>query len=313
MKKIVVTGGVGYVGRELVRQLAEDPSNELHVIDTLASGEHRLEAMDQSRFKLHRTDIRDGQATADTLDSIKPDVVFHLAAIHYIPLCEKNPGNAVDVNVTGTVNLLCAMPECSRFVFASSAAVYAPSDSAHVEGVSAIQPMDVYGWTKLHGENYVNHFHDMQRVRGVNVRLFNVVGSGETNPHLAPAIIEQLDDGVTNIKLGNLFPQRDYINVADVAEGFRRLAEVAPTQEALLCNLGSGKSHEVGAMVRSIATAAGRELVIEQDANRVRTVDRPMLLACTDRIQSLTGWTPSIPLSQSMQEAWETRAEDKLH
>jgi len=312
MNKVVVTGGNGYVGRALVEQLAGD-AGQLHVIDNLASGKHRLDEMDQSSFELHVTDIRDADAVRQTLELINPDVVIHLAAIHYIPLCENNPANAVDVNVNGTVNLLSAMPEGARFVFASSAAVYAPSDTEHVEDVSEVGPMDVYGWTKLHCEHYINHFHSMQRISGVNVRLFNVVGSGETNPHLAPAIIEQLDGGINTIKLGNLFPQRDYINVADVAEGFRRLAAVEiHDKNALVSNLGTGKAFEVGQMVQSIASAAGIELTIEQDEQRIRAVDRPMLKASTKRLEQTLGWKPSISLEQSMVESWATRAEDKL-
>ena len=182
-----------------------------------------------------------------------------------------------------------------------------------MEDVSAIEPMDVYGWTKLHGENYLNYFHQQQRVDGLNVRLFNVVGSGETNPHLAPAIIEQLNDNVSSIKLGNLFPQRDYINVRDAAEGFWRLANASSgDKSAQISNLGTGTAHEVGEMVKLIARASGRELNIEQDQDRVRAVDRPMLLASIDRIQSLTGWRPEITLAESMSDAWNTRELDKL-
>ncbi len=313
MTVVLVTGGLGYVGRELVRQLCEQDNIELHVIDNLDCGKHRLETMDQKKFTLHITDIRDRQATTDTVQKIKPDLVYHLAAIHYIPLCESDPGNAVSVNVMGTVNLLDCLPPKTRFVFASTAAVYAPEDGAHTEGRSAEKPMDVYGWTKYHGEQYVRYYSDIGKVRGTIVRLFNVVGSGETNPHLAPAIIEQLSDGVTQVKLGNLFPHRDYIDVTDVALGFQKIAQAGSTQEELLCcNLGTGRSHAVSEMVEQIAAAAGIALEIEQDSDRIRAVDRPMLKASTERLKEKTGWTPSVPLSESMQRAWTTRGEDRL-
>lgn len=314
MTTIAVTGGAGYVGRELVRQLvAAHPDAALHVIDNLDCGEHRLEAMALDKFTLHRVDIRDRDAVRAAMASIAPDIVYHLAAVHFIPFCERDPGDAVARNVAGTVNLLDAVPQGTRFVFASTAAVYGPEDTAHVEDTSPIRPMDIYGWTKLQGEQFVRYYHEAGKVSGAIVRLFNVVGSGETNPHLAPAIIEQLDGGNTRVKLGNLFPHRDYIDVSDAAEGFRRIDAARSADGTLtLSNLGTGHSHAVGDMVRSIAEAAGIAIEIEQDESRVRAVDRPMLKASTAKLEALTGWRPQIPLIEAMRKAWATRKEDRL-
>lgn len=314
MTTIAVTGGAGYVGRELVRQLvAAHPDAALHVIDNLDCGEHRLEAMALDKFTLHRVDIRDRDAVRAAMASIAPDIVYHLAAVHFIPFCERDPGDAVARNVAGTVNLLDAVPQGTRFVFASTAAVYGPEDTAHVEDTSPIRPMDIYGWTKLQGEQFVRYYHEAGKVSGAIVRLFNVVGSGETNPHLAPAIIEQLDGGNTRVKLGNLFPHRDYIDVSDAAEGFRRIGAARSADGTLtLSNLGTGHSHAVGDMVRSIAEAAGIAIEIEQDESRVRAVDRPMLKASTAKLEALTGWRPQIPLIEAMRKAWATRKEDRL-
>jgi UDP-glucose 4-epimerase len=310
---VLVTGGVGYVGRELVRQLAAENRCEIHVIDSLASGEHRLGSMDLGSFTLHRADIRDAEAVNDIMRRVSPRTIFHLAAIHYIPACERQPGNAVAVNVGGTVNLLDAAPSGAQFVFASTAAVYAPSDEAHTEDDIGSGPVDIYGLTKLHGENFIRYYHGLGRVGGVIVRLFNVVGPGETNPHLAPAIIEQLSDGKTRLALGNLFPKRDYIDVADAASGFRMISARARTGPApTICNLGTGQASEVGEMVRLIAQASGLDVSIVQDPARMRTVDRPMLRASTLHLRALTGWTPQTSLQVSMQRAWATRHEDKL-
>lgn len=315
MQRIVITGGLGYVGHELVRQVVEYDDAEVHVIDNLASGPQRLTRVPLDRFQLHVADITDGRAMRGLLEKVRPDLIFHLAAIHYIPLCEAEPGRAVSVNVAGTVNLLDAAPRGCTFIFASTAAVYAPEDEAHVEDSSAVGPMDIYGWTKIQGEEFVRYYHGRGRVSGVIVRLFNVVGSGETNPHLAPAIIEQLDEGTTSVQLGNLFPHRDYIDVTDAALGFRKLAAAAVPRadEPQLCNLGTGRSNEVGDVVRFIARAAGIDLAVEQDASRVRAIDRPMLKASTTKLESLTGWKPTTSLEESMRRAWSTRALDKLN
>jgi UDP-glucose 4-epimerase len=309
---ILVTGGLGYVGRELVRQLLDSGARQLHVLDNLASGEHRLQAMQTDRFTLHRVDVRDRAGVAAVMRDVVPDVIFHLAAVHYIPACEAAPGDAVGINVAGTVNLLDAAPRQATFVFASTAAVYVPRDSAHLES-EATGPVDIYGFTKLQGEQFVRYYAAQGKVRGRIVRLFNVVGPGETNPHLVPAIIRQLGSGVRRVQLGNLFPRRDYIDVADAASGFQRIAQAgAPDDALLVSNLGTGVTHAVGDAVAQIAHAAGLPLEIEQDPARVRAVDRPLLQASTQTLRALTGWVPAMSFEQSMQRAWQARMADGL-
>lgn len=310
---VLVTGGNGYVGRELVRQLIAQRDCEVHVLDNIASGEHRLAQMDQQAFVLHRQDIRDTDAVSELLNRIRPSIIYHLAAVHFIPACEAEPGNAVAINVAGTVNLLNATPAGTKFVFASSAAVYRPLPDAHLERDEELGPVDVYGYTKLHGEHFVRHYHNQNKVRGVIVRLFNVVGPGETNPHLVPAIISQLASGNHQLALGNLFPHRDYIDVSDVAAGFRALAKRDAFEGGpLISNLGTGNTHSVGDVVATIGTAAGVTIDIQQDPLRMRAVDRPMLKASTQKLKQITGWTPSISLAESMHRAWTNRVEDGL-
>ncbi|MBR1268863.1 NAD(P)-dependent oxidoreductase [Bradyrhizobium sp. AUGA SZCCT0222] len=310
---VLVTGGNGYVGRELVRQLIAQQDCEVHVLDNMASGEHRLAQMDEQAFVLHRQDIRDTDAVSELLNKIRPSIIYHLAAVHFIPACEAEPGNAVAINVAGTVNLLNATPAGTKFVFASSAAVYRPLPDAHLERDEDLGPVDVYGYTKLHGEHFVRHYHNQKKVRGIIVRLFNVVGPGETNPHLVPAIISQLASGNHRLALGNLFPHRDYIDVSDVGYGFRALARHDAFEDGpLISNLGTGNTHSVGDVVATIGTAAGVTVDIQQDPLRVRAVDRPMLKASTQKLKQVTGWAPSISLAESMHRAWTNRMEDGL-
>jgi UDP-glucose 4-epimerase len=161
--------------------------------------------------------------------------------------------------------------------------------------------------------NNLYYYHDLGKVNGAIVRLFNVVGSGETNPHLAPAIVEQLDGGNHVVKLGNLFPHRDYIDVRDAAQGFQRIGAARSEEGALtLSNLGTGVSHAVGDMVQLIADAAEISIKVEQDESRIRAVDRPMLKASTTELERLTGWRPEISLAEAMRSAWSTRQEDRL-
>jgi UDP-glucose 4-epimerase len=299
--RIVVTGGVGFVGKELVRQLSAHA--DVVVADLLRYGEPG-DWLKEHDFR--RVDIRDPEAIGELIADVRPDAVVHLAAIHYIPECDADPVNAVATNVAGTVNTLAACPEGTRFVFASSGAVYQPDEAPHREYESTLGPADIYGITKLQGEDYVRAFTRNRNLKSVIVRLFNVIGPGETNPHLLPAIVTQLQNGVDTIDLGNTWPKRDYIDVRDAAGGFAAAA-LGTNPDDLDCaivNLGSGHQYSVDDMLSRMREVLGVKLEVRQDPRRMRAVDRPFLGADITRIKELFGWSPAHGLDETLRQTW---------
>lgn len=115
--RVVVTGGAGFVGRELVRAL--QPKAEVLVADRLRYGMPDWLASPPEGVRLSQVDIRDAAAIRGVIEEFRPDAVVHLAAIHYIPECDADPPLAVSTNVTGTVNVLAA---CRRGPASSSPA-----------------------------------------------------------------------------------------------------------------------------------------------------------------------------------------------
>lgn len=302
--RVMVTGGAGFVGRELVRALS--PKAEVLVADLLRYGAPEWLTHDAPNFRFHRLDIRDAAATRSLVEYFQPDVIVHLAAIHYIPECDSDPANAVATNVTGTMNVLAACPPGVRFVFASSGAVYAPDEAAHREYESVLQPADIYGITKLQGEQYVRIFAEERGITAAIVRLFNVIGPGETNPHLLPAIVTQLRQGVDTINLGNTWPKRDYIDVQDAAAGFAAAA-LGTNTEGVACevvNLGSGRQYSVDEILARMRAALGLEFSVKQDPTRMRAVDRPYLGADISRIAEVFGWQPVHELDETLKRTW---------
>jgi len=305
--RIVVTGGAGFVGRELIR-LLHDTGEEVLVADRLRYGMPDWLQTPPEGVRLSQVDIRDAPAIRGVIEDFRPDAVVHLAAIHYIPECDADPPLAVSTNVTGTVNVLAACPPGTRFVFASSGAVYEPDEAPHQEMVSSLKPADIYGITKLQGEAYVRAFaadHDLSC--GI-VRLFNVIGPGETNPHLLPAIIAQLRDGAQSIDLGNTWPKRDYIDVRDAAAGFAAVARGAnpPGVDCEVVNLGSGQQYSVDDILARMRSVLGLSFEVRQDPRRMRAVDRPYLGADISRIREVFDWAPANELDATLERTWAT-------
>jgi UDP-glucose 4-epimerase len=302
--RVLVTGGNGFVGRPLVRLLY--PGHTVHVIDSLRCGPIRFHDRERASFTLHQADIRDRQAVSNILAAVRPDVIVHTAAIHFIPECEENPELAVSTNLHGTVNLLAQCPPGCRFVFASSAAVYQPSLQALCEDASATHPIDVYGLTKAHAEDYVRYLARHRGFPAVIARLFNVVGPGETNPHVLPEIIAQLKAGRSRLRLGNTTSKRDFIYVSDAAAGFAALAtagNVGPG-ESVTVNLGTGRAYSIGEVLALLADITERKITVDQDDSKMRTRDNPLLLAGIEKAWRLFQWRPAYDLAAALRDTW---------
>jgi UDP-glucose 4-epimerase len=303
-RRILITGGNGYVGRQVARRLYE--ANEVCIVDNLRFGQVRFCEAELGRLRFERVDILDQAAVQAVIDDFRPDAIIHLAAIHYIPECEQDPAGALRTNVLGAMNMLLAAPEGSRFVYASSGAVYKPDTNPHSEGTALLEPNDIYGMNKLHGEHYVRYLAKERSLSAVVVRLFNVVGPGETNPHLLPEIVAQLKSGRTTIRLGNRWPKRDYIHVEDAACGFATVA-VADTLtpgQTVTVNLGTSQPYSVDEILSKLQHIAQIRFALEEDGTRVRAVDRPCLIADTTQIRLRFGWEPSFTIDDALRDLW---------
>lgn len=304
--RILVTGGNGYVGRTLCRQLIAD-KHDVCIVDTLRYGQSRFSVEELRQLRLEQTDLRQLAPLQNVVEDFAPDAIVHLAAIHFIPECEGDPELAVSTNVLGTSNLAAVAPAGCRFVFASTGAVYRPEADPHREHVSAEGPADVYGWTKLQGEQYVRYFAERRAYSAIIIRLFNVIGPGETNPHVLPEIVAQLKAGRQQLQLGNLEAKRDYVHVEDVARGFAAaaLSGSVPVGETQTVNLGTQKSYSVRELLETLQSVGAPKFQVVNDPARMRPSDRPFLAANISKIQQLLNWQPQLDIHQALTDLWQ--------
>jgi UDP-glucose 4-epimerase len=297
-RRILVSGGAGFIGSHLVERLV-DLGEHVAVVDDLSRGRRDWLHPDA---KLHELDVRDTDALGHAVAQSAPEVVVHLAALHFIPAVDGAPELAWDVNVNATRTLLDTLarrpPEL--LLFASTAAVY-PDRRGPIAESCRPQPFDLYGRTKLEGERLVEEFASRAGTRCVVARLFNVIGTRETNPHVIPELVGQLRQGHVSVRLGNLDPRRDYTDVVDVAVALERLLSL-PDDSGSTFNLGSGRSVSVADLVQVCEQVLGRPIDVEVEPRRWRTQDRAELVADSRRLRDATGWEPTRSLSDTLAE-----------
>jgi UDP-glucose 4-epimerase len=294
----LITGGLGFIGNELTRQLLAR-GREVVIVDNRRRVAPRL--ADLAAVRVIEADLTDADAARRAFAGLRPRNVFHLAAIHYIPECNADPALALRVNVEATQNVLDAAIAVGtrHFLLASTGAIYADSPAALTED-ARVAPVDIYGWSKVFAEELARWRAARGEIRVTVGRFFNNYGPRETNRHIIPEILDQLRAS-DELRLGTTSTRRDYIHTCDNAEALLRLADLPPECERTV-NIGTGVDASVEELVALLGELLGRPLRITHDPARVRPVDKQVQRADITRLAQLTGWRPQVKLREGLAE-----------
>jgi UDP-glucose 4-epimerase len=299
--RYLVTGGAGFIGSELVRQLAPH-ADRLTIVDNLVNGtRENVEEVLDDHIQLVVADVRDNERMAGLMHGA--DVVFHLACLgvrHSI----HSPLENHQVNADATLRLLMAARESGvgRFVCVSSSEVYGTARRAPMDEDHPTFPMTVYGSSKLAGECYARAFFQTYRYPTVVVRPFNAYGprchhEGDCG-EVIPKFMLRCLAGEPMIIFGDGSQTRDFTYVSDTAAGIT-LAGLSPEAVGQTINLGSGAEIKIADLAREVASAAGRpgHRITYAEA---RPGDVLRLFADTSLARRLLGYRPKVPMSEGL-------------
>lgn len=299
MKKILITGGAGFIGKELIKILLEK-NYQIHVLDALLFDQSFIR---DSKITNHKLDITDKTKLIELVKKIKPKIVVHLAAIHLIPVCEKQRQSAQLTNILGTENLLQALQniKLEKFILASTGGVYDWKTKIASEK-SLVNPQDNYTTTKYVNEKQLYFWSEMTANPYVIVRIFNTIGPNDPNGHLIPDILSQLDDKkkVNKINLGNTKSKRDYIDVIDVAKSISKIIELKTSKKSDTINICNQTSYSIKDIVEIISKNLDTKIIINVDKKRIRKFDRPHQTGSNNKLKKLTGYKPTYTLQDSI-------------
>jgi UDP-glucose 4-epimerase len=299
MSKIVVTGGAGFIGGHLVPRLLSD-NHKVLVIDNLYSGrrEYVPAQADFVELDLARADE---SKVFEVFRDYCPDAVIHLAAIHYIPHCVANPSETFLANVRSTdviARALRGIPT-KKLIAASTADIYPLVDRVHVESDTPA-PNNPYGLSKFLLEEIIaGAARSNPNLSCVALRLFNVYGHRDTNPHVIPRIMELLCSQVSEIRVGATETTRDFVHVEDVVQAiYTALLHDSGKYEVF--NVGTGRATSIQQVLRILLRGAGDRRQVVQDKNLLRAYDRLSLTSDITKITQVLKWQPTIGIEKGL-------------
>lgn len=303
MKKGLVIGAAGFVGRYLIREMKEN-SIEPYVTKL------PHERLDGVEARVYDLDIMDKEAIVALLMEIRPDYIFHLAAQSSVGLAWKNPILTVDVNIKGSINVMDAVRELfykPRVLLIGSGEEYGhiqPGESPITE-TNLLRPGNIYAATKACQNMIGNIYSKAYDMELMMVRAFNHIGPGQAPMFVVSDFCKQvveIEKGLREpvMMVGNLAARRDFTDVRDVVKAYVALVQKGEPGETY--NVGSGNAREIRQILDLIISMSDKDVRVEIDPNKIRPVDVPIIEADITKLNRLTGWKPQIPLEQTVKE-----------
>ena len=309
--RILVTGGAGFIGSEVVKQLIKKNSF-VTVLDNFSSGKKQYLPKNTKKLKIIKGDITDektvGRAVKDQ------DSVIHLAALPFIPDSFYYPANFFNVNTIGSVNLLWKSIQSNsvkRFIQISTSEVYGSAQHVPMDETHTTAPHSTYAVSKLAGDRAAFTLYKENGFPVVIIRPFNSYGPNYTQPYIIPEIMNQLLNGNKELMLGNINASRDFTFVSDTANGIIRSLSAKKVVGEII-NLGSGNEISIKELAFKIAKIAKIKIKIKYDEGRERPYDVNRLICNNKKAKKLLGWKTKTTMDQGLKKIFQWATKNRI-
>ncbi len=308
MKKVLVTGGLGFIGSHTVDELLRK-EYQVFILDNFSTG--NLKNIDNRKVKIVKGDIQDKKLVDKIMK--KMDYVIHLAAVASVSESVKNPIKTHFINVDGTLNVFISALEnnVKKVVYASSAAIYGNNQNIPLGESFLPQPISPYGMHKNINEQYASLLNKNKKTKFIGLRYFNVYGSRQSLTGGYPAVVpifclNSLKDKKISI-LGDGKQYRDFIYVKDLAK-INVLALEKDQISFEVFNVGTGVKLDINTLIKNIEKILNKK--VEVDKKEAREGDIKKSLADISRLRKIFK-LDFTPFSEGLKETLEYYKENK--
>ncbi len=304
MALFLVTGGGGFIGSNIARGLLEK-NHEVRVIDNFMTGRSENLNGIESKVDIVKGSILDRSALKGAMIGV--DYVLHQAALPSVPRSIDDPETSNQVNITGTLNVLCEAKDAGvkRLIYAGSSSVYGMNPVPQKEDMK-LHPLSPYAVSKLAGEHYCKVFHGVYGLETVVLRYFNVFGPRQ-NPKsqyaaVIPKFITMLSEGKNPTIFGDGKQSRDFTYVSNVVEA-NILAAMSKNGSGEIFNLTCGESTTVNGLVEKHNDFIGTDLKPDYLPERPGEINHS--LADINKAKKVLGYEPKVFIDEGLKKTIE--------
>lgn len=306
--RILITGITGFVGSHLA-EYALDNKEGVEVFGTVRwrSRMDNVEGI-EDRIHLLDCDLRDNVAVKNTLEEVRPDYIFHLAAQSFVPTSWKAPAETLTTNILSELNLLESIRDLgldTRIQIAGSSEEYGLvyEDEAPIKEDNPLRPLSPYAVSKVAQDYLAYQYNQSYGIFAVRTRAFNHTGPRRGQVFVTSDFSRQvalIEKGKKEpvIEVGNLEARRDFSDVRDIVRGYWLSLEKGEPGEVY--NLGSGKAITIQELLDLILSMSNVEIEVRQMPERMRPSDVELLLCDYGKFNAATGWKPEIPFETTV-------------
>ncbi len=313
MKTALITGITGFAGSHLAEYLlASHPEVKVAGTHRWRSPLDNIEGI-LDKIELYETDLRDLNSVHRTLEQVRPDAIFHLAAQSFVPTSWNAPAATLETNIIGQTNIFEAVRALGidpTIQIACSSEEYGlvHRDETPIKETNPLRPLSPYAVSKV-GQDFLGYqYFQSYGLKAVRTRGFNHTGPRRGKVFVTSNFAMQLariEAGLQEpvISVGNLGAVRDFTDVRDMVRAYYLAATRAKPGEVY--NIASGRGITIRELLDRLIELAGVEIRVEQDPERMRPSDVEILLGDASKFRADTGWEPQIPFDQTLKDTFE--------